>query len=137
MSVTLTENDVADLKEGLRRCSPETIAAAIRYREKGDLDAIPTIVFGILDRYQPAARRLTKEDLPHPAGAKPLQQAVRPYRDRVIWQQFIYHPARTPSLRSRPQPRMPAGSTIYSGRNRIVPVRKQLEPCGFLSGNER
>jgi 3-hydroxyacyl-[acyl-carrier-protein] dehydratase len=54
MSVTLTETDVADLKEGLRRCSPETIEAAIRYRESGDLDAIPTIVFGILDRYQPA-----------------------------------------------------------------------------------
>ena len=54
MSVTLTENDVADLKEGLRRCSPETVEAAIRYREKGDVDAIPTIVFGILDRYQPA-----------------------------------------------------------------------------------
>ena len=54
MSVTLTENDLADLKEGLRRCSPETIEAAIRYRESGDLDAIPTIVFGILDRYQPA-----------------------------------------------------------------------------------
>ncbi len=54
MSVTLTENDVADLKEGLRRCSPETIEAAIRYRENGDVAAIPTIVFGILDRYQPA-----------------------------------------------------------------------------------
>jgi 3-hydroxyacyl-[acyl-carrier-protein] dehydratase len=64
MSVTLTENDVADLKEGLRRCSPETIAAAIRYREKGDLDAIPTIVFGILDRYQPptAPVKLSKAD---------------------------------------------------------------------------
>jgi 3-hydroxyacyl-[acyl-carrier-protein] dehydratase len=54
MSVTLTDTDVADLKEGLRRCSPETIEAAIRYRESGDLDAIPIIVFGILDRYQPA-----------------------------------------------------------------------------------
>jgi 3-hydroxyacyl-[acyl-carrier-protein] dehydratase len=54
MSVTLTENDVADLKEGLRRCSPETIAAAIRYRENGDVGTIPIIVFGILDRYQPA-----------------------------------------------------------------------------------
>src|SRR5258708_854120 len=54
MSVALTENDVANLKEGLRRCSPETIAAAIRYREHADLDAIPTIVFGILARYQPA-----------------------------------------------------------------------------------
>jgi 3-hydroxyacyl-[acyl-carrier-protein] dehydratase len=54
MSVTLAENDLADLKEGLRRCSPETIEAAIRYRQTGDLDAIPLIVFGILDRYQPA-----------------------------------------------------------------------------------
>jgi 3-hydroxyacyl-[acyl-carrier-protein] dehydratase len=54
MSVTLTENDLADLKEGLRRCSPETTDAAIRYRERGDLDAIPLVVFGILDRYQPA-----------------------------------------------------------------------------------
>jgi acyl carrier protein len=54
MSVTLTENDVADLREGLRRCSPATIEAAIRYREQGDVNAIPTIVFGILDRYQPA-----------------------------------------------------------------------------------
>jgi acyl carrier protein len=50
----LTENDYADLKEGLRRCSPETVAAAIRYRERGDLDAVPEVVFGILARYQPA-----------------------------------------------------------------------------------
>jgi 3-hydroxyacyl-[acyl-carrier-protein] dehydratase len=54
MSATLTETDVADLKEGLRRCSTATIEAAIRYRETGDIDTIPTIVFGILDRYQPA-----------------------------------------------------------------------------------
>jgi len=54
MNVTLTENDLADLKEGLRRCSPETVDAAVRYRETGDPDTIPTIVFGILERYQPA-----------------------------------------------------------------------------------
>src|SRR5580700_2746125 len=54
MSATLTENDLADLKEGLRRCSPETMDAAVRYRETGDLNAIPVIVFGILERYQPA-----------------------------------------------------------------------------------
>ena len=54
MSVTLAESDLADLKEGLRRCSPETVEAAIRYRQTGDLDAIPLVVFGILDRYQPA-----------------------------------------------------------------------------------
>ena len=54
MSVTLAENDLNDLKEGLRRCSPETMKAAVRYREKGDLKAIPQIVYGILERYQPA-----------------------------------------------------------------------------------
>src|SRR5579863_8810033 len=54
MNATLTDNEVADLKDGLRRCSPETIDAAVRYRETGDLDTIPTIVFGILERYQPS-----------------------------------------------------------------------------------
>jgi len=64
MSVTLTENDIADLKEGLRRCSAETVEAAIRFRRTGDLDAIPTIVFGILERYQPATGpvKLSKAD---------------------------------------------------------------------------
>ena len=38
----------------MRRCSPETVVAAIRYRETGDVETIPTIVYGILDRYQPA-----------------------------------------------------------------------------------
>jgi 3-hydroxyacyl-[acyl-carrier-protein] dehydratase len=54
MSITLTENDLAGLKEGLRRCSPETIDAAIRYREHADLNAVPKIVYGIIERYQPA-----------------------------------------------------------------------------------
>src|ERR1700722_8766791 len=54
MNPTLTESDYADLKEGLRRCSPATLAAAIRFREKGDLEALPTVVFGIIERYQPA-----------------------------------------------------------------------------------
>ncbi|HZV36237.1 MAG TPA: phosphopantetheine-binding protein [Verrucomicrobiae bacterium] len=54
MNATLSESDYADLKEGLRRCSPETVAAAIRYRESGDLAAIPAVVMGILERYQPA-----------------------------------------------------------------------------------
>lgn len=55
MNATLSESDYADLKEGLRRCSPETFAAAIRFRESGDLAAIPAVVMGILERYQPAS----------------------------------------------------------------------------------
>ena len=54
MNPKLTESDHADLKESLRRCSPATLAAAIRFREKGDLDALPIVVFGIIERYQPA-----------------------------------------------------------------------------------
>lgn len=54
MSTTLSETDLAELKEGLKRCSPETLEAAIRFREDGDASAVPAIVYGILDRYQPA-----------------------------------------------------------------------------------
>jgi acyl carrier protein len=46
--------DHSDLDEALRRCTPETIAAAKQYRETGDVTEIPAIVFGIIDRYQPA-----------------------------------------------------------------------------------
>jgi 3-hydroxyacyl-[acyl-carrier-protein] dehydratase len=54
MNITLTDTEVADLKDGLRRCSPKTIEAAVRYRETGDPNTIPTIVYGILERYQPS-----------------------------------------------------------------------------------
>ncbi len=54
MNTVLTESETADLQEALRRCSPATIAAAIRYREKGDLNAITQVAFGIIERYQPA-----------------------------------------------------------------------------------
>jgi len=60
--MTLTENDLADLKEGLRRCSSDTIEAAVRYRERGDLKAIPQIVYGILERYQPATATVKLSD---------------------------------------------------------------------------
>jgi len=54
MGAKLSEAELAELKEGLRRCSPTTVDAAIRFREGGDLQAIPVIVYGILERYQPA-----------------------------------------------------------------------------------
>ena len=62
MRMTLTENDLADLKEGLRRCSSDTIEAAVRYRERADLKAIPQIVYGILERYQPATAAVKLSD---------------------------------------------------------------------------
>ena len=54
MTTALAETNHADLHEALRRCSPETVAAAVRFREQGDVAAIPDVVFGIIERYQPA-----------------------------------------------------------------------------------
>lgn len=39
------------LKETLKRCSPETIAAALAYRQSGDTSLLPTIVLGIIERF--------------------------------------------------------------------------------------
>lgn len=54
MTNTTGEADHADIREALRRCSPETIDAAIRFREEHDPAAVPQVVFGVLQRYQPA-----------------------------------------------------------------------------------
>ncbi|MBI5394775.1 MAG: FabA-like domain protein [Verrucomicrobia bacterium] len=60
--MALTEKELADLKEGLRRCGPETIEAAVRFREKGDLTAIRPVVYGLIERYQPSTARLRLKD---------------------------------------------------------------------------
>lgn len=39
------------LKETLKRCSPETIAAALAYRQSGDASLVPSIVLGIIERF--------------------------------------------------------------------------------------
>jgi len=62
MPSALAEKDTTDLKEALRRCSPETIAAAFRFREEQDLAAIPKVVFGIIERYQPATATVHLSD---------------------------------------------------------------------------
>ena len=54
MTVDNSKTNHADLKETLRRCSPETVAAAIRFREERDPGAVPEVVYGIIERYQPA-----------------------------------------------------------------------------------
>lgn len=55
MDNTLSEEEITDLKETLRRCSPETIEAAIRFRQGGDPTALRTVVYGVIRRYQPAS----------------------------------------------------------------------------------
>ncbi|EDY82598.1 FabA-like domain protein [Verrucomicrobiia bacterium DG1235] len=39
------------LKETLKRCSPETIAAALAFRQSGDVSLVPTVVLGIVERF--------------------------------------------------------------------------------------
>jgi acyl carrier protein len=60
--MTLSDKDLAEIKDELRRCSPETLAAAIRFREQGDQTAIPTVVYGLIELYQPATAKLPLKD---------------------------------------------------------------------------
>ncbi|MDQ8182979.1 phosphopantetheine-binding protein [Pelagicoccus sp. SDUM812005] len=39
------------LKETLKRCSPETITAALAFRRSGDVSLVPTVVLGIIERF--------------------------------------------------------------------------------------
>ncbi|MEI6713604.1 MAG: acyl carrier protein [Verrucomicrobiota bacterium] len=50
----MTDQQLARLTEELRRCSPQTLEAAIQYREKGDSTQIPVVVYGLIERYQPS-----------------------------------------------------------------------------------
>lgn len=40
-----------DLRQLLKRCSPSTYAAALRYRQNGDPAQLPAIIYGIIERY--------------------------------------------------------------------------------------
>ena len=48
-----TEQDLQNIRTALKRCSPETVEAAIRFRTTGDLEALPTMVYGIIERHLP------------------------------------------------------------------------------------
>lgn len=39
------------LRESLKRCSPETIEAAVKFRKNGDASQINTIILGLLERF--------------------------------------------------------------------------------------
>ena len=41
----------AQLRESLRRCSPDAVAAAIAYRRTRDPQFLPTVIGGIFERY--------------------------------------------------------------------------------------
>ena len=48
-----TEQDLINLRTALKRCSAETVDAAVRFRTTGDVGEIPTVVYGIIERHLP------------------------------------------------------------------------------------
>lgn len=46
-----TEQEIVSLRTALKRCSAETVEAAIRFRTTGDPAAIPPVVYGIIERH--------------------------------------------------------------------------------------
>jgi 3-hydroxyacyl-[acyl-carrier-protein] dehydratase len=47
----VTPEQEAKLRESFKRCSPETIAAILRYRNEKDIGSVITSVHGIIERY--------------------------------------------------------------------------------------
>ncbi len=60
----LTEQDIHQLRTSLKRCSAETIEAAVRFRTTGDLKELPTVVYGIIERHLPAENTRRLADAP-------------------------------------------------------------------------
>ncbi|WP_221031871.1 acyl carrier protein [Actomonas aquatica] len=48
-SATLTSE--ADLRSALKRCRPQTIDAAVAYRQSGDAALLPVIITGVIERF--------------------------------------------------------------------------------------
>jgi len=48
---SLTPEQEAKLRESFKRCSPETIAAVLRFRNENDINSVITAVHGIIERY--------------------------------------------------------------------------------------
>ena len=46
-----TPEDEAQLREALKRCSPSTFEAACQFRKTGNLEHIPVIIFGVIERF--------------------------------------------------------------------------------------
>ncbi|WP_309398108.1 acyl carrier protein [Cerasicoccus maritimus] len=65
----LTPEQEENLRDSLKRCTPETIEAAIAFRNEGDVSQAPVVIIGIIQRFcEPEVRPKLKE-----AGADDLQ----------------------------------------------------------------
>jgi Acyl carrier protein len=68
-----TSEDETALRENLKRCSPETVEAAVEFRKSGDLGKVNTVVLGVLARFvEPDKRSL----LENPSDDLVLQQEL-------------------------------------------------------------
>lgn len=47
----LSPEDEELLRDSLKRCSPETVKAALEYRKTGDASQVPAIIIGIIERF--------------------------------------------------------------------------------------
>ncbi len=61
-SPAFTLQNEEELRESLKRCSPETVEAAIDFRHNANLDQLPVIVMGIIERFlEPDVRHCLRE----------------------------------------------------------------------------
>lgn len=56
-SENFTSENEATLREALKRCSPETIENAVKFRKTGDKSLLDGIVIGIIARYTEPEKR--------------------------------------------------------------------------------
>ena len=61
-TLTVTRNftaeDEAQLRVELKRCSASTFEAACQFRQTGNIEHLPVIIFGVVECYVEPARRL-------------------------------------------------------------------------------
>lgn len=50
-SAAFTPADEQNLRDSLKRCSPETIEAAVKFRQTGDAALVNIIILGLLERF--------------------------------------------------------------------------------------
>ncbi len=46
----ISETRIEEIKKSLKRCDDETVAAALRFEETRNLDELPAIILGVLQR---------------------------------------------------------------------------------------
>ena len=54
---TFTLEDEVHLREALKRCSASTFEAACQFRQTGNIEHLPVIIFGVVERYVESALR--------------------------------------------------------------------------------